>query len=145
METVDERFFITTVRDAVRIRLRIVANVAGANPIKEKPVEVVAQEFLEEREFVLANFGKGETELRAINFSIAFAPSKLRVFFGKFALQTPAVIVFVDADPCVNFQPDFVTLANRARQAVEVLVIKRFKFVDQRGPLFGCHSGSETL
>jgi len=47
-EIFDERFFVAAIRDAVGIGLRIVAHIAGANPIEENSIEIVGEQFLEQ-------------------------------------------------------------------------------------------------
>src|ERR1019366_642463 len=60
----NQRLFVAAVRHTFGISLRVVADVAGANPIQEQPVYgIIAQEFLEDRELVLPDLRKREAEL----------------------------------------------------------------------------------
>ena len=78
-ERVDVRRFVAAVGDAVGVGLRVVADVAGADPVEEQAVDVVVREQLvEERELVGAHFGEREAELRVVRLCRRGGPSGTR-------------------------------------------------------------------
>src|SRR5439155_5348037 len=91
-------------------------------------IDLVAEQFLDDRELVLPNFGKREAHLRVIRRAVSPDPAELRMLPGKIARQAPAVIVLVDADPRMNLQPDLMPVADGLGECVEGSVIVALLF-----------------
>jgi hypothetical protein len=71
LEPGDVRLLVAVVRDAFGIVLRVIAHVAGADPVEVQAVDVVAEQFFDEPELVLPHLGECERKLRVV-----FRPSR---------------------------------------------------------------------
>ncbi len=58
------------------------------------------------------------------------------MLFGELALQSPAVVVFVDGDPGVDLEANAVSIANGLGQRIEFRIVQGIEFCQERATLF---------